>query len=98
MQRGSKHVLPLEEDYDFKETELFFESGYPKLHFVEQHYANDWTNWWVPNRACSEAMLRSAGFAIESRIEEEVYLCRRTERPFAAYGPAAVYPARQGDS
>jgi tRNA (mo5U34)-methyltransferase len=98
MQRGSKHVLPLEEDYEFKETELFFESGYPKLHFIEQHYAKDWTNWWVPNRACSEAMLRSAGFAIESRIEEEVYLCRRAERPFAAYGPAAVYPATKGHS
>jgi tRNA (mo5U34)-methyltransferase len=98
MQRGSNHVLPLEEDYEFKETDLFFETGYPKLHFVEQRYAKDWTNWWVPNRACSEAMLRSAGFRIESRIEEEVYLCRRAERPFAAYGPAAVYPARQGDS
>jgi tRNA (mo5U34)-methyltransferase len=98
MQRGSSHVLALEEDYEFKETDLFFETGYPKLHFVEQRYAKDWTNWWVPNRACSEAMLRSAGFRIESRIEEEVYLCRRAERPFAAYGPAAVYPARQGDS
>jgi tRNA (mo5U34)-methyltransferase len=98
MQRGSSHVLALEEDYEFKETDLFFETSYPKLHFVEQRYAKDWTNWWVPNRACSEAMLRSAGFRIESRIEEEVYLCRRAERPFAAYGPAAVYPARQGDS
>ena len=50
----------------------------------------------VPNRACSEAMLRSAGFTIESRIEEEVYLCRRAERPYADYGPAAVYPSREG--
>jgi tRNA (mo5U34)-methyltransferase len=92
MQRGSKHVLPLAEDYDFAETDIFFESGFPKLHFIEQRYCEDWTNWWVPNRACTEAMLRSAGFAIEDRIEEEVYLCRRRERPYAQYGPAAVYP------
>jgi tRNA (mo5U34)-methyltransferase len=39
-------------------------------------------------------MLRSSGFAIEHQIEEEVYLCRVAERPFAQYGPAAVYPAR----
>jgi tRNA (mo5U34)-methyltransferase len=94
MQRGSKNVLQLDDNYDFAETDIFFESSYPKLHFVEHRYADDWTNWWVPNRACSEAMLRSAGFEIEQRIEEEVYLCRRGERPFAGYGPAAVYPAR----
>jgi tRNA (mo5U34)-methyltransferase len=94
MQRGSKYVLPLDKDYAFKETGIFFESGFPKLHFVEHQYSQDWTNWWVPNRACTEAMLRSAGFAIDKQIEEEVYLCRVSERPFAKYGPAAVYPAR----
>jgi tRNA (mo5U34)-methyltransferase len=40
-------------------------------------------------------MLRSAGFTLDQRIEEEVYLCRRAERPYADYGPAAVYPARE---
>jgi tRNA (mo5U34)-methyltransferase len=94
MQRGSKHVLPLEPDYEFKETDVFFESGFPKLHFIEKQYSHDWTNWWVPNRACTEAMLRSAGFTIEKQIEEEVYLCRAAKRPYAKYGPAAVYPAR----
>jgi tRNA (mo5U34)-methyltransferase len=39
-------------------------------------------------------MLRSAGFKIDKRIEEEVYVCRKAERPFAEYGPATVYPAR----
>jgi tRNA (mo5U34)-methyltransferase len=97
MQRGSKHVFETKENYKFAETDLFFETGYPKLHFVERRYANDWTNWWVPNRACTEAMLRSSGFRIESRIEEEVYLCRTAERPYAEFGPAVVYPAR-GDA
>jgi tRNA (mo5U34)-methyltransferase len=95
MQRGSKHVLALDEDYEFAETNMFFETSFPKLHFIEKRYSHDWTNWWVPNRACTEAMLRSAGFSIDKRIEEEVYLCRVAERPFAKFGPAAVYPVRE---
>ena len=95
MQRGSKHVLDLDDDYEFAETSIFFESSFPKLHFIEQQYSHDWTNWWVPNRACTEAMLRSAGFSIDRRIEEEVYLCRVVERPYAKFGPAAVYPAQE---
>ena len=95
MQRGSKFVLELEEDYEFAEESIFFESSFPKLHFVEREYSHDWTNWWVPNRACTEAMLRSAGFRIDKRIEDEVYLCRVAERPYAKFGPAAVYPARE---
>jgi tRNA (mo5U34)-methyltransferase len=95
MQRGSKFVLELEDDYEFTEEAIFFESSYPKLHFVEREYSHDWTNWWVPNRACTEAMLRSSGFSIDQRIEEEVYLCRVADRPYAKFGPAAVYPARE---
>jgi tRNA (mo5U34)-methyltransferase len=96
MQRGSMNVLPLEEDYDFKETDLFFETGYPKLHFIEREYAHDWTNWWVPNRACAEAMLRASGFTIETRAEDEVYICRAAQMPYADYGTGAVYPAKRG--
>jgi len=94
MQRGSKNVLQLDEDYEFSETDLFFESSYPALHFVENRYAGDWTNWWVPNRACAEAMLRSSGFSIEQRIEDEVYLCRVARRPYGEWDPGVVYPAR----
>jgi tRNA (mo5U34)-methyltransferase len=95
MQRGSKHVLALDEDYEFAETNIFFETSFPKLHFIEKQYSHDWTNWWVPNRACTEAMLRSAGFSIDKRIEEEVYLCRIAERPYAKFGPATVYPSKE---
>jgi len=93
MQRGSKHVLPVQPDYEFCDTDQFFESSYPKLHFIEREYCGDWTNWWVPNRACTEAMLRSSGFRIDKRIEEEVYICRVADRRYAKHGPAAVYPA-----
>ena len=91
MQRGCDQVLPLRKDYDFWTTEPFDNEGFPKLHFVEHRYADDWTNWWVPNRACTEAMLRSAGFDIEAHPEDEVYICRRGVRPYKA---GAVYPAR----
>ncbi len=90
MQRGAAEIAPVRPDYDFQEREPFDDPGWPRLHFVEHAYARDWTNWWVPNRACAEAMLRSAGFAVAAHPEEEVYICRRVEPPRGA-GP--VYPA-----
>jgi tRNA (mo5U34)-methyltransferase len=78
MLRGSSELAPVEPDYPFEETAIFERRGYPTLYFVEQRYAGDWTNWWIPNRAGIEAMLRSAGFTIEARAADEVYLCRRT--------------------
>ncbi|MGQ3355445.1 MAG: TIGR04290 family methyltransferase [Phreatobacter sp.] len=91
MQRGASEVAPVASDYDFFDTDHFDRAGYPKMHFVEHQYAHDWTNWWVPNAACAEAMLRSAGFEITDHPEEEVYICRRAERPTPS-GP--VYPVR----
>lgn len=94
MQRGSREIASLEEDYDFNAPAPFDEPGYPKLHFIEQRYSHDETNWWVPNRACTEAMLRSAGFTIEAQPEDEVYLCRWRPVPVPPDGPHAIYPAR----
>ena len=103
LQRGSRDLADIPEDHPFYEEgtqrapAIFDEPGYPKLHFIERQYAHDWTNWWAPNRACAEAMLRASGFAIETAVEDEdgVYICRRTERPFADWGDkGAVYPAR----
>jgi tRNA (mo5U34)-methyltransferase len=92
MQRGDSRVDPIDKNYDFWTTDQFDSPGYPKLHFIENKYADDPTNWWVPNRACAEAMLRSAGFAIAAHPEDEVYLCKRVTRP-QAEGP--VYPSRE---
>jgi len=89
MLRGSPHVRRLAPDYDFSETAHFEEPGYPVLHFVEHRYAADPTNWWIPNRACAEAMLRSAGFTITDHPETEVFVCRRVppeERESASEG------------
>ncbi len=80
MLRGSAEIDGLDGDYPFSEKSVFDRPGFPRMHFIERYYAGDSTNWWLPNRACAEAMLRSAGFEILSRPEEEVYICRRSER------------------
>ncbi len=94
MLRGSDEVEPVADDYEFWQTEMFERPGYPRMYFVEKRYAHDPTNWWVPNRACMEAMLRSAGFQIVDHPEQEVYICRRAELPDGL--PRAVYPAEGG--
>ena len=77
MLRGPSSVPPVAPDYPFEETAIFERPGHPAMYFVESKYAGDWTNWWIPNRAGVEAMLRSAGFVIETHAGDEVYLCRR---------------------
>lgn len=79
MLRGSRTVPKIEENYPFRETVAFDKPGFPKMHFIENEYSQDPTNWWIPNRACAEAVLRSAGFRIESSPEEEVFICRCDE-------------------
>ena len=91
MHRGSDHVDEVEENHEFWNTEVFNRTGFPKLHFIEHSYAGDPTNWWVPNRACVEAMMRSAGFEIIGHPEAEIYLCRCAGLPA---GEGAVYPSR----
>ncbi|HET6613292.1 MAG TPA: TIGR04290 family methyltransferase [Kofleriaceae bacterium] len=77
MLRGDREVLEVKDDYPFFEQRLFSRPGYPALHFVERSFAGDPTNWWIPNRAAAEAMLRAAGFAIVEHPEEEIFVCRR---------------------
>jgi tRNA (mo5U34)-methyltransferase len=89
MQRGSDATGALEENYAFWETMLFDAPEFPRMHFIEHCYADDPTNWWIPNRACVEAMLRSAGFSIEAHPENEVYICRAAAR---ATDVRPVYP------
>jgi tRNA (mo5U34)-methyltransferase len=92
MQRGSERAGKFDQDYDFWRTDQFDSDEFPKLHFIEHRYADDPTNWWIPNRSCTEAMLRSAGFAIAAHPESEVYLCRRGKRPH----PEEAYLVRRG--
>lgn len=100
MQQGSEAVFvppadhPFHRPGTFDPPECFDEPGYPRMHFIERSFAGDWSNWWAPNAACTQAMLRAAGFAIERRLEAEVYWCRTAPVPYAELGAGAVYPAR----
>jgi tRNA (mo5U34)-methyltransferase len=76
MLRGSEEVFPVEGDYPFSNQDIFDQAGFPKLHFIENSYAGDPTNWWIPNRAGAEAILCSAGFQIIDNPEAEVFICR----------------------
>ncbi|WP_431857744.1 TIGR04290 family methyltransferase [Azospirillum sp.] len=91
MLRGTQEVEPVEPDYPFSAAEHFERPGYPRMAFIENKYCGDETNWWVPNRACAEAMLRSAGFQVIDHPEEEVFVCRVGER---SHWAAPVYPTR----
>jgi tRNA (mo5U34)-methyltransferase len=92
--RGPETVLDVPREAPFSEEAMFATEGYPAMYFIEHWYADDWTNWWVPNRAGAEAMLRAAGFSIETRASEDVYICRRAEVPYSQWGAGAAYPAR----
>lgn len=81
MQRGSERDCRLEEDYPFSEERIFERRDYPKMFFVERRYSGDPTNWWIPNRACVEAMLRSSGFEVIAHPEREVFICRHGRAP-----------------
>ena len=92
MQRGATETMLPEDDYPFTETAIFDDPAWPKLHFIEKRYSHDPSNWWAPNAAAAEAMLRSAGFAVLEHPEQEVYLCRRVEAP---WGAGAAYPVKE---
>ncbi len=81
LSRGAGSVRPVAKDYPISEWEVFDRHDFPRLHFIEHSYAADPTNWFVPNTAAMEAMLRSSGFELQAHPEREVYLCRKVRRP-----------------
>jgi tRNA (mo5U34)-methyltransferase len=75
MERGLRETTPVADDYPITERDVFFDQRFPRLHFIERAYAGDKTNWWIPNPACTQAMLRSVGLEIVDRPCHEVYVC-----------------------
>ena len=56
-------------DIAFDARQPMFEPGSPKMAFIEHRLANDPTNWWAPNHAAVEAMLRRPAAGAEPRHE-----------------------------
>jgi tRNA (mo5U34)-methyltransferase len=90
MLRGSADVATVQPDYAFHDVTLFEQESSPRAYFVEHRYAGDPTNWWIPNRAAAEAMVRASGFQITDHPEPEVFICCR-----AAESPPLLRPRPQ---
>lgn len=99
-----RDVLVPPPDMSLEERHLMLDPAWPKMAFIEKELEHDPTNWWAPNHACVEAMLRSAGFVVAARPGHEIYVCepdarepqlaaelRETELR-SLFGPGAVPP------
>jgi len=83
MIRGSEEARIWNDDYPFWNKEIFRDPDFPAMYFIEKSYSHDYTNWWIPNRAAVEAMLRSSGLEIIEHPEPETWICeprRSTQR------------------
>ena len=75
MIRGSLQQREWKPDYQFWDMHPFQDADFPCMYFIEQSYAGDPTNWWIPNRGAVEGMLRSSGLKIVAHPESETYVC-----------------------
>jgi tRNA (mo5U34)-methyltransferase len=75
MTAPGEDVFPVAENYALHERQVMAQPGWPKLAFIEHRIADDPTNWWAPDHAAVEALLRSAGFTGIERIAHEIYIC-----------------------
>jgi tRNA (mo5U34)-methyltransferase len=70
------------DNIEITDRERLLEEGFPKVAFIEKALSGDNTNWWAPNIAAVEAMLRSAGLEIMSKPAHEIYICRKGNKPY----------------
>jgi tRNA (mo5U34)-methyltransferase len=69
-----EEVFHTQPDMTIDERKQMLEKGWPVMAFIEKRLANDPTNWWAPNHACIEAMLRTCGLKVTSRPGHEMYI------------------------
>lgn len=75
MIRGSMEERAWKENYEFWNTKLFADPDFPCMYFIEHKYADDPTNWFIPNRGAVEAILRSSGLELLDHPEDETWIC-----------------------
>lgn len=77
-------TLPGDEQHDappdlpFDQRERLRDPAWPKMAFIEHHFAGDHTNWWVPSARAVEAMVRTTGLRIVGRPGHEIWVCERS--------------------
>lgn len=75
-----EEILPTPDDLSIERRELMLAPGWPKMAFIEHSLAGDATNWWAPNAACVEAMVRTCAMRVVDRPGHEIYVCERDAR------------------
>ena len=78
---GGEPAVPPPADMRLDDRDLMLADAWPKLAFIENSLETDATNWWAPNAACVEALLRTAGFRVLSRPEHEFWMCEPVATP-----------------
>jgi tRNA (mo5U34)-methyltransferase len=73
--RPCEDVAVIPADFGIDERDRLLDPGWPTMAFIENRLAGDATNWWAPNHACAEALLRSSGFKVTARPAHEIYVC-----------------------
>ncbi|MDB6083055.1 MAG: SAM-dependent methyltransferase, partial [Gammaproteobacteria bacterium] len=81
MTMPGRQVLNVPDDLSLDQRACMLHPGWPKLAFIERRLAGDMTNWWAPNHACVEALLRASGFEVIAHPEHEFYLCKPVGAP-----------------
>lgn len=75
-------------DLSLGERDQLRQPGWPAMAFIEHELAGDPTNWWAPNAACVEAMLRSCELEVRGRPGHEIWICEpRRGRDLPAFRP-----------
>ncbi|GAA4439852.1 TIGR04290 family methyltransferase [Pontibacter saemangeumensis] len=62
------------DDFEINDRGRMLEESWPKMAFIEKKMAGDITNWWAPNHAAIEAMLRTCGLRVTERPGHELYI------------------------
>jgi tRNA (mo5U34)-methyltransferase len=90
-----EEAVAVPRDLSLAERQVMLDPGWPKLAFIEHELAADPTNWWAPNRACVEAMLRSAGLKPTGSPAHEILLARRVGAVQGSAELRAIFPKCQ---
>ena len=61
---SGEDIFPDTGDRQINDRDALNQPGWPKMAFIEHRFAGDPTNWWIPNHAGIEAMLRSSGLQV----------------------------------
>lgn len=90
---GEARGLATAKDYSPRVDDAVLEGlDFPKMAFIENLYNGDPTNWWIPNAAALEPLLRSAGMKVVARPHPQVLVAEPDNPPGKVVFPKLVFP------